>query len=61
MNNEEKVEENVKKADMAKIAIDLAQVLMAGGDEIETIVDSPETEELIAAIKQLIADIEAEA
>jgi len=46
---------------MVKIALDLAQVLMASGDEIETIVGSPETEELINTIKQLVADLKAAA
>jgi len=56
---EEKEKVKVKKADMVKIALDLAQVLMASGDEIETIVGSPETEELINTIKQLVADLKA--
>ncbi len=51
----------MQKNDMVKIALDLAQVLMAAGDEIETIMGSPETEELVKTIEQLIADIEAEA
>jgi len=51
----------MKKADVAKIALDLAQVLMASGDEIETILASPETKELMNAVEQLIADIAAEA
>jgi len=55
---EEKV---MQKKDMVKIALDLAQVLMAAGDELETIMGSPETEELVKSIEQLIADIEAEA
>jgi len=50
-----------KKEDMVKIALDLAQVLMAAGDEIETIMGSPETEELVMALEKLIADIGAEA
>ena len=58
---EEKEKVKVKKADMVKIALDLAQVLMASGDEIETIVGSPETEELINTIKQLVADLKAAA
>jgi len=51
----------MNKADLVKIALDLAGVLMAGGDEIETIVNSPETEELIAAVEQLIDDLKAAA
>ncbi len=58
---EEKEKVKVKKADMVKIALDLAQVLMASGDEIETIVGSPETEELINTIKQLVDDLKAAA
>jgi len=51
----------MKKADMAKVAVDLAHVLMAAGDELDTIMASPETEELVNAIEQLLADIAAEA
>jgi len=58
---QEKEKVKVKKADMVKIALDLAQVLMASGDEIETIVGSPETEELINTIKQLVDDLKAAA
>jgi len=51
----------MQKKDVMKIALDLASVLMAAGDEIATIMESPETEELAHAIEQLIADIKAEA
>jgi len=51
----------VNKADMAKVVVDLAHVLMAAGDELETIMASPETEELMNTIEQLIADIKAAA
>jgi len=51
----------MQKKDIVKIALDLASVLMAAGDEIATIMESPETEELAHAIEQLIADIKAEA
>ena len=51
----------MRKKDIVKIALDLASVLMAAGDEIATIMESPETEELAHAIEQLIADIKAEA
>ncbi len=50
----------MQKKDIVKIALDLASVLMAAGDEIATIMESPETEELAHAIEQLIADIKAE-
>jgi len=49
----------MKKADMAKVAVDLAHVLMAAGDELDTIMASPETEELMKSIEQLIADLKA--
>ncbi len=49
----------MKKADMAKVAVDLAHVLMAAGDELDTIMASPETEELMKTIEQLIADLKA--
>jgi len=44
---------------MAKVAVDLAHVLMAAGDELDTIMASPETEELMKSIEQLIADLKA--
>jgi len=44
---------------MAKVAVDLAHVLMAAGDELDTIMASPETEELMKTIEQLIADLKA--
>ncbi len=47
------------KASMVKIALDLASVLMAAGDEIATVMESPETEELMKTIEQLIADLKA--
>jgi len=49
------------KTELVKIALDLAYVLMAAGDEVETIVESPETEELIRTVEQLIADLKAAA
>jgi len=49
----------MKKADVAKVAVDLAHVLMAAGDELDTIMASPETEELMKTIEQLIDDLKA--
>jgi len=48
------------KADVMKIALDLANVLMDAGDEMDEIINSATTEKLVADIKQLIKDIEGE-
>jgi len=49
------------KADIMKIALDLAAVLVDAGAEIEDILNSPKTETLIEDIEQLISDIKANA
>jgi len=49
------------KADLMKIALDLASVLIAAGDEIEEILNSPQTKVLVEDIEQLIKDIREEA
>ncbi len=45
------------KIDVLKIALDLANVLMDAGEEVETILEMPETEKLLIDLKKLIKDM----
>jgi len=50
----------MNKADLMKIALDLAAVLIDAGDEIEEILNSPQTKILVEDIEQLLKDIREE-
>ncbi len=47
----------MSKVDILKIALDLANVMMDAGEEVDTILNSPETEKLIVDVKKLISDL----
>ena len=45
------------KIDVMKVALDLANVLVDAGEEVETILDLPESQRLVADVKKLINDL----
>ncbi len=47
----------MSKIDIIKVALDLANILVDGGQEIEKIIDMPESQKLVADIKQLVKDL----
>ena len=50
----------MSRIEIAKIAMDVAKILMDGGEEVDMILNSEETKALVSAVKKLIADIEGE-
>jgi len=52
------MDKNLRKVDIAIIALDLAHVLIEAGEEAETIINSDETKRLVESIQKLINDIE---
>ncbi len=50
----------MSKMDVLKIALDLANVLMDAGEEVETILEMPETEKLLVDVKKLVSDLKGE-
>ncbi len=47
----------MSKIDIMKVALDLANVLVDAGEEVETILDLPESQKLVSDVKQLIKDL----
>ncbi len=45
------------KIDIMKVALDLANVLVDAGQEVEKVLDMPESQKLVADVKQLIKDL----
>ncbi len=47
----------MSKIDIMKVALDLANVLVDAGEEVEKILGMPESQKLVADIKQLVKDL----
>ncbi len=47
----------MSKIDIMKVALDLANVLVDAGEEVETILGLPESQKLVSDVKQLIKDL----
>ncbi len=47
----------MSKIDFMKVALDLANVLVDAGEEVEKILGMPESQKLVADIKQLVKDL----
>ncbi len=47
----------MSKIDIMKVALDLANVLVDAGQEVEKVLDMPESQKLVADIKQLVKDL----
>ncbi len=47
----------MSKIDIMKVALDLANVLVDAGEEVEKILEMPESQKLVADVKQLIKDL----
>ncbi len=47
----------MSKIDIMKVALDLANVLVDAGQEVEKVLDMPESQKLVADVKQLIKDL----
>ena len=48
----------MSKIDIMKVALDLANVLVDAGQEVEKILGLPESQKLVADVQQLIKDLE---
>ncbi len=47
----------MSKIDIMKVALDLANVLVDAGQEVEKVLGMPESQKLVADVKQLIKDL----